>query len=219
MEKKPWIKYLPVASIAVVIFSATVLLYLVRDVFEKPVQSKKQVQSIKIIQPPPPPPPPPPEQKPSPPEVKEEIEEPKPEPKPEPEQQAEEPPPGDQLGVDAQGGAGGDAFGLMGKKGGHGLIGGGGNSVIYYGQQLQKVISDQLQRSLTNKAKTSQYSAILHLWINPEGNITKVELAHSSGTVEIDEALKTALGSFRGQFKPPPERMPQPVKIRVRSQL
>ncbi|HAZ42809.1 MAG TPA: TonB-dependent receptor, partial [Methylococcaceae bacterium] len=41
-------------------------------------------------------------------------------------EQAEEPPPGENLGVDADGAAGGDSFGLVGKKGGSGFLGGGG---------------------------------------------------------------------------------------------
>jgi protein TonB len=218
MNKKRYFKYLPVAVGVVLAVLVAVGLYQLRDLFQKPVQSKKQVQQISMVQPPPPPPPPP-EQKPPEPEVKEEkIEEAEPEPEPEPEQQAEEPPPGDQLGVDAAGGAGSDAFGLVGKKGGHGLLGGGGgNTIIWYGQHVQKVLVDELQRSLKDKARNSKYSAVIHLWIGPNGGVSRVELANSSGTAEIDEALKAALAGIRGSFKPPPERLPQPLKIRIRS--
>ena len=216
-KKRRLIQYLPAALGVVLVVLIGVGIYLVRDIFEKPAQTKKQIQQISVVQPPPPPPPP--QEKPPEPEVKEEkIEESEPEPEPEPEPQAEEPPPGDQLGVDAEGGAGGDAFGLVGKKGGHGLLGGGGgNAIIWYGQQLQREISDELQRTLKDKARTSKYSAVLHLWIGPDGNVTRVELANSSGVAEIDEALRAALGGLRGRLKPPPERMPQPVKIRIRS--
>lgn len=218
-KKKRWLKYLPAGIGGVLVLLIAGGLYLVRDMFEKPVQTKKQVQQISVVQPPPPPPPPP-EVKPPEPEVKEEkIEEPEPEPAPEPEPQAEEPPPGEQLGVDAQGGAGGDAFGLVGKKGGQGLLGGGGggNAIIWYGQHVQREISDELQRTLKDKARNSRYSAILHIWIAADGRVSRVELANSSGTAEIDEALKAALAGIHDRFKPPPERMPQPVKIRIRS--
>jgi protein TonB len=216
-KKQRWLRYLPAALGLLLIALVALGVYLMRDLFEKPAQTKKQIQQISVVQPPPPPPPPPEVKPPPPPEVKEEkIEE--PEPEPEPEQQAEEPPPGDQLGVDSDGGAGGDAFGLVGKKGGHGLLGGGGgNSIIWYGQQLQREVSEELQRSLKDKARHSKYSAVLHLWISPDGNVSRVELANSSGTSEIDDALRAALGGLRGRLKPPPENMPQPVKIRVRS--
>lgn len=216
-KRKRWLRYLPAGIGLALVLLIGVGIYLVRDMFEKPVQTKKQVQQISVVQPPPPPPPP--EQKPPEPEVKEEkIEEPEPQPEPEPEQQAEEPPPGEQLGVDAQGGAGGDAFGLVGKKGGQGLIGGGGgNAIIWYGQHVQREISDELQRKLKDKARNSKYSAVLHIWIGADGQVTRVELANSSGTAEIDEALKAALAGIHDRFKPPPERMPQPVKIRIRS--
>jgi protein TonB len=216
-RKKRWLKYLPAGIGGVLVLFIAGGLYLVRDMFEKPVQTKKQVQQISVVQPPPPPPPPP-EVKPPEPEVKEETKIEEPEPEPEPEPQAEEPPPGNQLGVDSDGGAGGDAFGLVGKKGGQGLLGGGGgNAIIWYGQHVQREISDELQRKLKDKARHSRYSAVLHLWIGPDGRVSRVELANSSGTAEIDEALKAALAGIHDRFKPPPERMPQPVKIRIRS--
>lgn len=218
-KKRRLIQYLPVAIGVVLAVLVAVGLYLVRDIFQKPVQTKKQVQQVTMIQPPPPPPPPPPEQKPPEPEVKEEkIEEAEPEPEPKAPEQAEEPPPGDQLGVDSDGGAGSDAFGLVGKKGGHGLIGGGGgNAIIWYGQHVQRELVDELQRRLKDKARDSKYSAVVHLWIGPDGSVTRVELANSSGTAEIDDALRSALGGLRARFKSPPEHMPQPVKIRIRS--
>lgn len=212
-------RYLPVAVGVLLILLVALGVYLARDLFDKPAQTKKQVQQITVVQPPPPPPPPPPQEKPPEPEVKEEkIEEPEPEPEPEPEQ-AEEPPPGEDLGVDAEGGAGSDGFGLVGKKGGHGLIGGGGgNAIIWYGQQLQRTVSGELQRKLRDRARNSRYQAVLHIWISPQGSISRIELGKSSGIEEIDEALKAALATIHGQLEPPPERMPQPVKIRVQSE-
>src|SRR5262245_757872 len=81
---------------------------------------KKLVQEIKVIRPPPPeelPPPPPP-----PPEEEVDLNEPEPQPDP---VASNEPPPGN-LGLDAEGSAGSDGFGLMGRKGGRDLLGSGG---------------------------------------------------------------------------------------------
>ena len=58
---------------------------------------------------------------------------------------------------------------------------------------------------------------MLHVWIAANGDISKVELQNSSGESEIDEALKLAMGNIKGRLKPPPERLPQPLKIRIKS--
>jgi protein TonB len=222
MKHKRLLKYLPALGGLGVIILVAILVYVFRELFDKPAQSKKQVQQISVVQPPTPPPPPPkPEIKP--PEVKEEKM-PDPETEPEPEPEAPEPDqepaeaPGDQLGVDAEGGAGSDGFGLVGKKGGSGLIGGGGgNAIIWYGQHVQRELTDELHKTLRDRARQTKYTAVLHVWIRSDGNIDRVELVNSSGTAEIDEALKLAISQVRGRFKPPPERMPQPLKIRIRS--
>lgn len=233
MKSKRWLRYLPVALGALLILLVAIGVYVFRDFFEKPVQSKKQVQQISVVQPPPPPPPPPEVKPPPEPEVKEEkIEEPEPtpEPEPEPEPQDNSPPPGEDLGVDSDGAAGSDAFGLVGKKGGRSLvgsgtgngngtgkIGGGGNAFVYYGQQVGKLIQEGLLKSLDEKTRQSSYSAVVNLWINPDGSIGRVELANSSGKADIDEQLKGALRGLKERFQTPPEKMPQPLKIRIRS--
>ena len=209
------------------------LVYVFRDFFEKPVQTKKQVQQISVVKPPDTPPPPPPKPEIKPPEVKEEkIPEPEPEAKPdEPEPEPEAPPAGEDLGVDAEGGAGGDSFGLVGKKGGTGLVGsgtgdgkakiggggGGGNAILWYAQHVQRELASELDTALKDRARQTSYTAVLQVWISPNGDIERVELVNSSGTAVIDDALKAALSQIRGRFKPPPERMPQPLKIRIRS--
>ena len=71
--------------------------------------------------------------------------------------------------------------------------------------------------NLRDRARANRYSAVVHVWISPNGEITRVELANSSGTAEIDEALRQAIAQIHGRLKPPPERMPQPLKIRIRT--
>jgi len=222
-KKKKLLRYLPAAVGLLLALLVGIGVWFLKDLFQKPVQAKKQVQQVTIIQPPPPPPPPP-EVKPPPPEVKEEkIEEPKPEPEPEPEaKQEEEAPPGEELGVDAEGGAGGDAFGLVGKKGGRGLIGGGGgNAIIWYGGQLSKGIERELDRLLAeSKARQHSYTVVLNIWVAADGRVSRTELGASSGKPEVDTELKLALTklSFSLQ-RPPPEDMPQPLKIRFTSRI
>jgi TonB family protein len=216
-KRTKWLRYLPAALGIVLTLAMVVSVFLLKDLFRKPVQTKKQVQQITVIQPPPPPPPPPEVKPPEPEPEPEKIAE--PEPEPEPEQTPEEPPPGEELGVDAEGGAGSDGFGLLGKKGGQGLIGGGGGSaILWYGQQLQRQIGEELQEKLSqSKARDKKLSVIANIWIGSDGSVSRAELASSSGNGDVDEALRAALGSLRTQLKAPPENMPQPVKVRIRS--
>lgn len=227
MNKHPFLKNLPMIIGVAIIIIAAILAYVFREYFQKPTESKKQVQKITVVQPPPqPPPPPPPKPEIKPPEVKEEkLPDPEPEPEPtpetpEPEPEAADAPAGEELGVDAEGGSGGDGFGLVGKKGGKGLIGGGGgggNAFIWYGQHVQKELLSELDKTLKDRAREVKYSAVVHIWIDPNGDISRVELANSSGTAEVDNALRKAISEVKGHLKPPPDRMPQPLKIRIRS--
>lgn len=220
----------------VLVIAVAVAIFFFRDLFQKAPSSKRTVQQITVVQPPPPPPPPPPpEQKPPEPEIKEEkIEEPKPEePEPEPEQEPEpepdapEAPPGDQLGVEGDGGAGSDAFGLQARKGGRSLteggghhIGGSGGSVVHwYGGQIKRTLEDELHTLLADThARKNTYMVVLSIWITPEGRLGRAELSSSSGKAEVDQAIREALPKLRLEMsKPPPQSMPQPVKIRVHS--
>jgi len=219
------IQYLPHFIAATLVVGSVLGVINLRDEFGKPGTKNKSPQvQAKIIQAPPPPPPPPPVDKPT--EVKEEKIEPvEQEPEPEPEPEPAEAPMSDQLGVDAEGSGAGDAFGLQGKKGGKdinqfngaGGNGGGGNAFIFYGQHVQRELVEELQKKLKDKARTTHYTAVLHVWIAANGDISKVELQNSSGEAEIDEALKVAMGNIKGRLKPPPERLPQPLKIRIKS--
>lgn len=187
-----------------------IAVYVLRDKFQKPAQAKKQIQQITMIAPPPPPPPP--EELPPPPEqIAEKIEAPEPEP-----EAAPEAPPGD-LGVDAEGAAGSDGFGLVGRKGGQSLIGGGtGNAIIWYGQTLSSEVSTALRDNLANRAKGRRFQALVNVWVAADGAVTRAELAAASGDKDVDAALAQTLAALQLHLsQPPPANMPQPVKIRV----
>jgi len=91
-------------------------------------KAKSRVAAVSLLKPPPPmreKPPPPLKEKPPEPEVKKEtIEAIREAPRPEEarNEKADDKPAGDQLGLDAQGGAGSDSFGLVGRKGGRDLL-------------------------------------------------------------------------------------------------
>jgi TonB family protein len=227
-QKHPWLRRLPLLIGMVLVIAVAVAIFYFRDLFQKAPSTKRTIQQITVVQPPPPPPPPP-EQKLPEPEVKEEkIEEPEPEPEQQPEPEAPEAPeapPGDQLGVDSDGGAGSDAFGLQGRKGGRSLTEGagghriGGSVIHWYGGQIKRTLEDELHSLLADThARKNIYMVVLSIWITPEGRLARAELSSSSGKAEVDQTIRQALPKLRLEMsKPPPPGMPQPVKIRVHS--
>jgi TonB family protein len=222
-SKYAWLRRLPVLLGILLSIGIGIGVWLLKDMFHKQPQTKRTVQQITVLQPPPPPPPPP--EQPPPPEVKEEkIEEPEPEPEKEPEQAPEESnePPAEDLGLDAEGGAGSDAFGLTGRKGGRSLLGGAaGSAILWYGGQVKRTVEDELQALLADTpARSAGYVVVVEVWVGADGRISRAELASGSGKGEVDQAIRSALPRLRaGIGKAPPESMPQPLRIRLTSRI
>jgi protein TonB len=215
-DRKPaWMRW---GGVALGLVAAVLIALWLKDmlVSDGPVK-KPTIQQITLIKPPPPPPKPP-EEKPPEPEVKEEVK--LDEPQPTPEQQAEAPPPGPDLGVDAEGTGSGDGFGLVGKKGGSELIGGGGgNPWAWYDALVNEAVSSAFQAALAREKalKNKNYKVIVKVWIDSSGQVTRAALADSTGDARADEVLKEALKGMRAMRDGPPADMPQPMKIRVTS--
>jgi protein TonB len=176
-----------------------------------PGQPKKVVQEIHVIRPPPPPPdvPPPP---PPPPEEKVDIPDPQhQEPDPTPSQ---EPPPGEQLGLDAEGTAGGDAFGLLGNKGGRELIASGGSGSVFswYAGLVKGELLEQLSESKT--LRKGNYTASVQIWIRPDGSVDHARILKSSGDPKRDRAIEDEASRHRFT-KPPPAEWPQPSTFEI----
>ena len=140
------------------------------------------------------------------------IPEPEQEPEPAPEESSE-PPAGD-LGVDADGGAGGDAFGLVGRKGGRGLLSGaGGDPLVWYGKKVTKTIRDAMDAD--DVLAESSDSFTVELWINDAGRIERMNVVSGKGDDDLAARVRqilTRIGSFSDR---PPEGLPQPVKLRI----
>lgn len=203
----------------VVLLALLILAFLLKGYLQKAPQTKRVVQQITIVAPPPPPPPP--EEKPPEPEVKEEkIEEPIPEKEPEAAPEEADEPPGDQLGLEGDGEAGSDGFGLAARRGGRSLLGGSpGSAIHWYGGRVTSVLEEELHELLADThARKNAYSIVLDIWIGQDGRMTRVELRQGSGQAEVDRALQQAIPRLRlDMHKPPPEGMPQPVRIRLTS--
>ncbi len=176
---------------------------------DKPANQKKVVQEIQIIRPPPPPPDQPPPPPPPPEEEQVRLDE----PQPEPDSPSDEPPPGEQLGLDADGGAGSDAFGLLGRKGGRDLLASGGSAIAWYGGLLKDEIRKQLEE--VKAARTGAYSVSVQVWVRPDGSIERIQLARSTGDRERDRAIEAALARIDRLAQVPPANMPQPLSFKV----
>lgn len=176
---------------------------------------KPSVQQIAIMRPPPPPPPPKQEEKP--PEIKKEEVKLPPPPQEQVPKDADAKEAGKDLGLDAEGGAGGDSFGLVGRKGGRDLLLGDGGSrreFAFYTNMIQQQIQDELARN--KKLRGGEYRIVVRVWLAADGRIQKVDLAGSSGSAELDGHLRGALADVTLR-QPPPQNMPQPVRLRITS--
>ena len=189
MAQRNWLKYVPtVLTIVVFILAVAGAFLLKKLLFKEQVDQKKQVQQITIIAPPPPPPPPKEIEEP---EVEEEIIEEEEVVEEIPEESAE-PPPGD-LGLDSEGVAGGDNFGLVGRPGGRGLFGAGSS----YGALVERELDDMLQRD--RKLRGKAFYFIIELLLDNDGGIEQFEITQKKGDESLKEHLRTRLLEF-GRF-------------------
>ena len=187
--------------------------------------SKKQraVQMVTLMKPPPPPEI---EEIPPEPEVaKEEILE------PEPEDNFEEmndDAGSDQdagnLGLDTEGVAGSDGFGLHANKGGRALIGGeeGNASLLrkfaWYTQLLQDRIQEMLRKELERSGgiPEGEHHATVRIVMDNTGNIVSCQIVGSSGSPNMDTAISSAVKTARID-EPPPYEMPKAIKLKISS--
>jgi protein TonB len=172
-------------------------------------KTTRAVQVVQVIRPPPPPDQPPP---PPPPEKTQEVL-PKDVPDPTPEQQPDQAP--DQpLGVDADGSAGGDAFGLAARRGGSDLIGGTGTAPFaWYTNRMRDAIKDHLASApCTKSAKGSLSTRIL---VSADGRVKEIKLMTSTGNARVDECVDKVLASITNIGDAPPVGMPEEVNLKV----
>ena len=103
-----------------------------------------------------------------------------------------EPPAGD-LGLDAEGVAGGDNFGLVGRPGGRGLFGAGTS----YGALVERELDDMLQRDRRLRGKVFYF--VVELLLDRNGGIEQFEIIQERGDESLKDYLETKLLEF-GRF-------------------
>lgn len=197
MDKHRWQRYVPLAAGTVIVLIVGVLLikFVMKMMAEKPDGPQRQVaQVVKVVRPPPeelppPPPPPPPEEK-----IEEPLEQ------QEPDQAPEEASPAEQLGLDADGAAGSDGFGLAARKGGRDLVGTGTAPFRWY--------TDLVARSLEGcfsedeAVRRGNYKVDVKVQVEKDGTMRVLDVLGSSGNAEIDAAIRRRTGCNIGQSRP-----------------
>lgn len=207
-KPNPLLRFVPVlGGVLVVGLVVLVLIWFIRSMQHEPEKAKRQtVQTVQLVRPPPPPPEPPP-----PPPPEEKIEEPLPQETPE-EAPPDEASPAEQLGLDAEGVAGSDGFGLAARKGGREL-GLGGAAFAWYTTMLKDSILDVL--SGDERVRKGSYQVTVRVWLTNAGDVERIKLASTSGNRELDAAIERALEKMGRVREAPPLEMPQPVTLRI----
>jgi len=202
------IRYLTVIIVVVLIAALIYVAFLFLDADTDAPQRKKVVQQITIIAPPPPPPPPPEQE----PEVQEPEEEAVVDEMDEamPEEGMDEDV-GNDLGLDADGSAGGDSFGLLARKGGRGIVGGGYGALIV--QEINSMLVDD------DRLRHKEYTVILQLWISDTGDIQRYKIDEKSAESDVIEMIRSALVRLGSVSSGPPLELPQPIRLRIRSRI
>lgn len=189
------------------------------------VPAPKQVRELTVVNivPPPPPPPPPPPKMMEQPKVTEEtkmVEQPledKPVEKPadDPVKDAKNEEPPGPLALDAKATGPGDLFNLGSKVGGspYGGRGGGGSRWGWYASIVQTQIEAAIRAN--EKTKNAVMQLQFRIWADNTGRISRVELVNSSGSPEVDAAVRSDVIGRLTLREPPPTDMPMPINIRA----
>jgi protein TonB len=177
----------------------------------KDAKVERKVQVVQMIRLPPPPPP---EEAPPPPPPKDEVPLAQNEPEPSPSDEAA---PSETLGLDAEGSAGGDAFGLAARKGGHDLTGSGGAIFAWYTGKVVDKLKDEL--STDPRIRSKRFSVAVKVWIEHDGRIREARLASTTGSRDLDQAIEAALAKMARMSEPPPLEMPQPLSLKIVSNI
>lgn len=215
--KVHWRRYLPATFALLFISSVGVgaALLIKHFMHAEPVRVERKIQNITLLAPPPPPPPV--QQKPPEPKVEQEkVNIPDPQPDKLPDEAADQPP-ADQLGLDAEGGAGSDSFGLVGRKGGRGLLAGAGSPEARFAGQVQKEIQQALYSD--DALRREEYTVTLRVWVAFDGTIQRTALDGSTGYHDVDARIRSAVATLPKLADAPPPDMPMPIHLRITARL
>ncbi len=136
-------------------------------------------------------------------------------------------PAGDKLGLDAEGKAGGDAFGLAGKKGGRSILAGGDgmgrlsllSKFAGYTKMVEMEVRKKVMKQLDEEGgiPKGKLQTVVRISVDSNGSIVGSKIIGSSGNNRLDEAVKLSLSNIRIS-EPPPDGMPRTMSIKISSQ-
>jgi periplasmic protein TonB len=147
----------------------------------------------------------------------------------------DKPAPTGPLGLDAEGGAGSDGFGLAGRKGqGKDIVtlgkGGGGGGLdseqaalmrkfASYNYIIQETMRKAVRKYLDENGgiPRGKLEVIVHIVLDSKGSITEHQIVGSSGNHSMDKAVKESI-KFVKISEPPPQGIPRSMRIRISSQ-
>jgi protein TonB len=202
-------KHLPLAggSLLMLVLVVSLVWWIRAFLLARNDQPVRMVQNITVIRPPPPPPP---EQAPPPPppeKVEQQIAQSEPDPTPD-----NTPAPAADLGLDADGSAGSDSFGLAARKGGSDITGTGGAAFAWYTGKVKSQVYDCL--SADPKLHGRNYTAEVRIWIEADGRVKAVRVVNGTGSRDLDGLIATDLNAI-GRSDTPPIEMPQPISLKI----
>ncbi len=209
-----WLRPLLVGLAALALMAGGALA--LRAFLARPAEKGPGIHSIALINQPPPPPPKPPEKPPEPPKIKEEVkvDTPKDPPKADDPKPADKPAADKPLGLDADGAAGSDGFGLNANKGGQDIAGSGsgGGSGAYYSGLLQRAFFDALSRN--RKVLHDEFRVVVKIWLADDGHVTRADIVTGSGNAEVDQQIQVALMDMQPLHDVPPSAM-RTIQLRL----
>jgi protein TonB len=148
--------------------------------------------------------------------VKEEVDIPEPEALPEEmPDAANEPPPGEALGLDADGSAGGDGFGLAARRGGRDLLqSGAGDGEAWVAREIDRRLSELL--GADDELRRKRFKVPVRIELAPDGSVLRVDLLASTGDRDTDQRLQARIGEVR-LAEPLPPGVRRVLRLRVGS--
>ncbi len=211
-----WRRLLPAAIALLFVTSVGVGAAMMISSFmdDKPLKAARKIQTISLL---PPPPPPPVEQPPEPELEQEKVEIPEPDMPDELPEQSSDEIAGEELGLDIEGSAGADGFGLIGRKGGRGLLSGVGSPESRFAGQVQKQIQQALYTD--DALRRQEYTVLLKVWVAFDGTIQRTGLDGSTGHHAVDERIEHAIAALPRLAAAPPPDMPMPIRLRITARL
>lgn len=184
---------------------------------------RREVPQVSVLALTPPPPPPPPKERP--PEPQKSVETPTPVPSPQP--KADAPQKTDapkQLTINGPPQAGTDAFGVAAGSGGGLSVGGDPNGTggpgggDFGADAYSRYLNSALQQAIQSDERVNRLYFIVQVqvWIGPDGRITRVAIARTSGDAHTDRALVAALEQIGRLDQPPPPQLRFPARIALK---